>query len=599
MKQWILLLALALLLTGCGGPDVTPSTGPSIKPGETEPTQSQTTPSTEPVEPTTPEAPVEDHGLSMIDLGKEYDAVAGFGHQILLFSGNELSLWTVGAENPEAVVEIDGLPRPETGCFRVVGGQILYFDSTAKTLVYLDGSLKEQRRLTIHEEMRGSPWLSQDGSMLYFCDSQGLRVWDFDKGICRNLKIQPGKWLGINGSLLSGTALRCQLEQEDGSVRTVLVSTENGQTLYEGEKLEDVTGSGNFYCYVTENEWVFGVAGEQPQLLNVPGAVPLPEIQGALTYFEGGQLVILNLFDLSTGRQTATIRVMRPLSIQSVFAFDGYIWILGQDQLWRWDPSRYPVKNEQDYAENRYTVDDPDTEGLAALKDRAEALGKPFGVEILLWKDVALAEPADYHFGIEYRTEVFAQALDILEQAFGKLPGDLLSRAADWNSDKTLHIVLASGISTPSDGPYAQVAGMEYLLDGKVYIVLDLGETLEQEFYHTLFHVIDPVILSNSIAYYKWNDLNPTGFRYDNDYIKNLNRDEKQYLGDNRYFIDIFSMSFAVEDRAQIFAYAMMEGNEGYFTSTAMQKKLKMLCNGLKDVFDLEGKTYAWGQYLK
>ena len=141
---------------------------------------------------------------------------------------------------------------------------------------------------------------------------------------------------------------------------------------------------------------------------------------------------------------------------------------------------------------------------------------------------------------------------------------------------------------------------MEYLLDGNVYIVLELEDELEQTFYHALFHVIDPLILSNSIAYYKWNDLNPSGFQYDNDYIKNLERDGSKYLdGDKRWFIDTYSMSFAVEDRARIFEYAMQPGNESYFTGDTMQKKLKMLCKGIREVFQLEAESYPWEQYLK
>lgn len=600
MKRWIFPLILALLLTGCGGPDTEPSTEPSVDPGVTDPTQSQTTPSTEPTAPTEPGPSVDNtQALHMMELGKQYDALAKFGDQILLFSGNELSLWTFGTQTPVMKVEIDGLPRPGSGRFQVVGDQIIYFDSTTKALVYLDKSLAEQKRLTLAEEMLGSPWLSADGSKLYFCCAQGLRVWDVENGICRNLKLQEGTWLGITGELLEGTALRCQLQTENGGVRTLLISVENGQTLYEGEKLNSVTGSGAMYYYVTDEEWIFGMAGERPQLLDAPGAIPLPDIQGALTCFKGGQIMILNLYDLSTGHQKASIRVMSLLSVQSVFTFDGYVWLLGEDQLWRWDPELTPVREEKDYTTNRYTYDDPDAEGLAALQERADALAKPLGVEILLWKDVTLAEPAGYRFGIEYRTEIFQEALATLEKAFAKLPDKMLSRAADWNPDKTLHIVLASSISTPAEGAYATVTGMEYLLDGKVYIVLELGEGLEREFYHTLFHVIDPLVLSNSIAYYKWNDLNPKGFQYDNDYLKNLNRDKEQYLGADRYFIDTFSMSFAVEDRARIFEYAMMEGNGSYFTSAAMQKKLKMLCNGLDDVFGLKGETYPWEQYLK
>ena len=58
-------------------------------------------------------------------------------------------------------------------------------------------------------------------------------------------------------------------------------------------------------------------------------------------------------------------------------------------------------------------------------------------------------------------------------------------------------------------------------------------------------------------------------------------------------------MSYAVEDRARIFEFAVKPGNEAYFASAAMQKKLSMLCDGLREVFGLEGSGYPWEQYLK
>ena len=117
-----------------------------------------------------------------------------------------------------------------------------------------------------------------------------------------------------------------------------------------------------------------------------------------------------------------------------------------------------------------------------------------------------------------------------------------------------------------------------------------------------LMHVAESRVFAKASAFDRWNNLNPKGFSYENDYTLDLNGNEEQYLeGENRYFIDTFSMSFAKEDRARIFEYACMPGNEEYFRSAAMQTKLKRICEGIRSAFGLnkyQGEL-VWEQYLK
>ena len=99
-----------------------------------------------------------------------------------------------------------------------------------------------------------------------------------------------------------------------------------------------------------------------------------------------------------------------------------------------------------------------------------------------------------------------------------------------------------------------------------------------------------------------WNTLNPKVFSYDYDYIANLSREDYQWTeGEDRAFIDIYSMSYPKEDRARIMEYAMMLGNEDCFESETMQRKLRQLCLGIRDAFGLKKSTEAflWEQYLE
>jgi hypothetical protein len=47
--------------------------------------------------------------------------------------------------------------------------------------------------------------------------------------------------------------------------------------------------------------------------------------------------------------------------------------------------------------------------------------------------------------------------------------------------------------------------------------------------------------------------------------------------------------------------YAMRAGNESFFESEIMQKKLRQLCLGIRKAFGLEksNESFFWEQYLK
>ena len=186
-----------------------------------------------------------------------------------------------------------------------------------------------------------------------------------------------------------------------------------------------------------------------------------------------------------------------------------------------------------------------------------------------------------------------------LQQALEHFPKDFFRKAAAW-TENPLHIVLVRGIyGEPDEGTLSSAPSVFYQLEGKLHLALSLWSDLERAFYHGAAHLIETPILSNCTAYYEWNTMNPEGFLYDNDYIANQNRQDEQYLQPgNQYFIDMYSMSFATEDRARILEYACLPGNEGYFSSPVLQEKLKRIAGGIRKTFDLPEGSYLWEQYL-
>ena len=124
---------------------------------------------------------------------------------------------------------------------------------------------------------------------------------------------------------------------------------------------------------------------------------------------------------------------------------------------------------------------------------------------------------------------------------------------------------------------------------------------MAQHLNHELFHIIDSRVLSTCNTYDDWNKLNPKGFSYDTQYTASDSEERNPYLApENRYFIDLYSMTYPKEDRARIMEYAMLDGQEYLFQSAPMQAKLRKLCLGIRKAFDLEKEpvAYRWEQYL-
>lgn len=593
MKRWIGLLILALLLTGCDRQDPPPSTTPTMAP-----TQPQTQPTTESnaTEPPLPDV------LSQwyVTLDQEYTAVAPMGEDLVLF-GNNIVTRIDGNGTVLASLEAT-LPLPHSGMIRLLEDGIVYYHAAANAVVALDSDLKETGRTRLTEPVSGDPYFSQDGNCLYYCTSAGIRIWDSKTGISRNLKVHEGNWLGFTGSLRDGLWLRCDLQSDDGTVRTLLISAENGESVYEGEILNHLLGSGDFYCCLTDSEWIFGQPEQRPQLLMVDGAIPLPQLQTAITVTATETGVVLDYYDLTTGLRTASEHFQDVSGITGMTVHQGNLIFLDGCRLYTWDfsvsPELNPVEDDTVYTALRYTLESPDLEGLAACQTRAEALEQLYGIDILLWQDVPTAAPEGYTFGIEHRTHIYDQALSTLEAALAKFPEGFLRKAASWTDDGKLHIVLAKTVTTPENVCHS-VCGTQYLLGTNAYIALEMGSDLERSFYHTLAHVIDTYVLSNSAKFYEWDKLNPSGFSYDKDYTSWQDRTSKYLEGSTRYFVNSFAMSFPVEDRATLLEYAMTAGNESVFDSKYMQAKLKRIHQGLKDAFDLDGSDYPWQQYLQ
>ena len=230
----------------------------------------------------------------------------------------------------------------------------------------------------------------------------------------------------------------------------------------------------------------------------------------------------------------------------------------------------------------------PDTEGLSGCRETARQLEEVYGIGILLWDEVPEAA-ANIR---EHLVPVIRRELAVLEQRLSVFPEKMLQETAAHFPRLSICLVRERSSSLPCS---------HFREEEQPHILLESGHSGEA-LYHALFHAMETHILGNSKALDRWMELNPAGFAYDEDYTANKARDSGIYLfGEHQSFVNRFSMSYPREDRAEIFARAMMPGSEALFEKDAIQKKLAALCAGIREAYQLENYdgVLPWEQYLE
>ena len=230
----------------------------------------------------------------------------------------------------------------------------------------------------------------------------------------------------------------------------------------------------------------------------------------------------------------------------------------------------------------------------------AEKLSQQYSVTLHTGEEAVLQQPWDYSFTAETDAEVNLENLRILEDCLSAYPKGMIPLLSEDCGG--LQICLVKEILGKEDtGGLSSARGLQFRDEqGRAFLVL--AKDIKYTCYHELCHILEDFIQLRTPVFDSWEALNPPGFSYDLDFIKNQERDPKQYLQtEDRAFIDTYSMSFPREDRARIMEYAMTEGNEGLFASPILQEKLRLLSRGIREAFGLlnSRKTYAWEQYLK
>ena len=617
MKRWLFVILTVLLLTGCGME------------------QQETTPPTE-IEATQPQAVTEPVGY--YDPGSALEADTGgairvyplhrsdsyglvnMDQDLLLLSGKEVTTLTKLSGSGlyvAAAANLDCYIDPESPAFHAGSKGVTYYDPTHRELVFLDVDLKEVSRISMPEDMEGDPALSADRKHLYYLTGEHLRTIDLENGLDKLIREVSSADHVLTALHWNDSILECLVQEAQGSPSRLFISVKTGETVLEyREDLSLHTWNDRYFAVHPDGEFTEFLVGSgdgEPSLLLADpygcSAAAVPNRNGAVVYSTAGEALSLDYYDLETGNRTASISLPAGVSPWDFRGGeDNCVWFMtydesyGSDTLCRWDLDKTAVSDTANTLSPRYTAAAPDTAGLAACQESADAIGETHGVEIILWDPNFDSHPEGYTMEPEYQTTVIRRNLLALDRALASYPEGFLKKAAAGTTEGKILIYLVRSISpVGSDTPRISEGIQFWNSNGDACVVVPMDANLEQHLYHTMFHVIDSYVMSHCSVYDTWEDLNPAGFSYTYSYTAQIEDASAFFEGSDVAFIDLFSMSFPREDRARIMEYAMTPGNESYFTSETMQRKLQTLCHGIRDAFRLKKATesFLWEQYLQ
>ncbi len=583
MRKWLLPLLLLVLLAGCAK----------------EPQETTVPPTT--ADPGQILAP----GLTAWPLeAGEQTTVSQLGEHLLLITTGEsqTQLRLVSPDSAQVLLEVSlqGQLSLENGGIQLLTDGVAYYSESTGELVLLNANLRQMRQIQLPQGYLGIPCIDSQATTIFYSTQDQVRALELRTGVDRLIFQGQGSAPLVVQVLLDGELLRC----DAGNSQFQILCGNTGRLYLTGDGAETLETQGqSYFLRVTEAavpELIFGTGKGIPQtfwgVAEDAELFSFPEKEMLLTLTDGR---VLERYDLATGSRNALLELELPLS-QLTVAEDGCIWFYSSGKLCRWDPAQSPAEENGSYTETRFTQDQPNLEALAQWQQTATALGDKYGVEILIGSEAAQGTE-QYLLEPEHLVQVYEKYLPTVEAVLAQFPEGFFQTVMAGTGGKVSIGLVRSVSGIVQQGTVDRPQGLQFWQGGDAYIRAVLGEDLEAGLYHQIMHVLDSRVLSLCAVYDGWKDLNPQGFVYDESYIANLNRQDTQYLeGENAAFVDLFSMSFPREDRAGIFEKACQPGNEELFSAPILQKKLQLLCKGIRQAFGLKTEeALLWEQYLQ
>ena len=198
--------------------------------------------------------------------------------------------------------------------------------------------------------------------------------------------------------------------------------------------------------------------------------------------------------------------------------------------------------------------------------------------------------------------------LNSLNKCLSKYPPKLL-KEIDNSNDGRFAVFLCAKLIGKNAGTISAANGLKLYYDNRYVIIsCDTSSDGTKVYAHELMHIIEEIMYSKypvtgeNEAFKYWDNFNPENFAYYNSYVDSngheiqFSRSEyttqaMNYNGDinSVYFVSPYSLTFALEDRAQIMENLFFFGdNFDTFKSSKMQSKAMYLCAEIRRVFNIQ-----------
>ena len=525
-----------------------------------------------------------------------YQWVSAVGDRLLLATdADPVQLRLIGSDAGVPVASLQLESALLDSCQTLFNG-FVYYDAQTHQAVFLDPQLRQTSTIDLPTEISSAPVFSPDGSQVFYSTESEIRALDVERKISRLIRSHDIAGLKLLKTHFNGEILVCTAEENSENAEKLYISTQNGQTLNTANNILSMYSHEDSYLVQridgTVLQRIVGtLSGEAKELQvsddQVIGAL---ELGGVVGYGKGENGLLLNYYDLATGKKSASVTLPAITNIKTVYAdkWSNCIWIITdateetEALLLRWDIKQSGIQEEAIYVGTLYTASNPNVTEMDAIKDRISSLNKKHGVRIRIWKD-AVRSPAGHTLVPEHQTSAITQVLDTLELVLKEFPKSFISKSISTK----LRICIVRSADGASDS-------IQYWDDDYAFVTLTPGTDIRSEFLKSFAFVVDSHVLGNSAKYDYWETLNPEGFVYG----RTIN--ESYATGADRAFVDVESMSSGTTDRSRVFWQAMQPDNGELFSNETMQSKLVMLCKAIRDAWNLKYKeeVYPWEQYL-
>ena len=473
--------------------------------------------------------------------------------------------------------------------------------------------LREVSRTKMPVDM-ATPLISADMETAYYAVDNELRALDLETGISRPLRQRNCLRISPQQSIFDDTVLVCSVVFEDETIITEFISSETGETLGSDSNIMHIEGYGQGYFLQRMegivSEQLFGQKDTQAMAisprddtLELYSALSMNGLVG--TSWKTGTGYRLRLYDLDSGESISSVPLPGIERLRDIVTDPAgqYVWFFGTDGeeeiLYRWDPSLTLKQDGAVYTSVRFTEENPDAEGLALCRSRADILENTYGIRLCL-QDADLTE--DYAYTYEYQPYAFNLALDQLERLLAQFPEGFFRTLGKISDDGKVHIALLRDLNGKTANSVTDAEATQYWSNGNAWVAMEISEDMTGSFYHVIAHVLDTFVMNEAVNLDDWNKLNPKGFQYDSNYADYLTREDTTWLeGEKQAFITSFGMTFPKEDRAEIFAAAMDLDSYELFKSEYLQDKLIQICKGIRYAFGWkkDQRIFLWEQCLE